>query len=64
MKDQQLAKSDCEQEKKNVLNLLTSGGFYHPEINIPKEISSAYSSVMCSAIQVFHGIVMLIARFP
>ena len=34
------------------------------EINIPKEISSAYSSVMCSAIQVFHDIVMLIARFP
>ena len=30
---------------------------------IPKEISSTYSSVMCSAIQVFHGIVMLIARF-
>ena len=27
------------------------------EMNIPKEISSAYSSVMCSAIQVSHGIV-------
>ena len=39
-------------------------GLMEPEINIPKEISSPYLSVMCSAIQVFHGIVMLIASFP
>ena len=37
---------------------------FRAEMNRPKEISSTYSSVMCSAIQVFHGIVMLIARFP
>ena len=37
--------------------------YFRTETNIPEEIRSTYSYLLCAAIQVWYGIIMLIPRF-